>query len=100
MTYAALPGNGLPIQRNYGIAPGNERHQPVSTATSCLHIHLPVLPLFSISDIDAGAGADSNEDTGAEAHSNVDADAYSNVGADADSNVDADNDADGAFWAG
>ena len=94
MTYAALPSNGLPIQRNYGIAPGNERHQPVSTATSCLHIHLPVLRLFSISDIDADADSNVDADDG----SNVDtyADAHSNV--DADSN--ADTDADGAFWAG
>ena len=74
MTYAALPGNGLPIQRNYGIARRNEKHQPVSRNTSCLHIHLP---LFSISNFDP------------DFHSNFDA----------DSNV-ADTDADGAFWAG
>ena len=67
VTYAAPPGNGLPIQRNYGIAPGNEKHQPVSTNTSCLNIHL-----FSISNVDADA----------DFHSNVDAD--SNVDIDAD----------------
>ena len=62
MTYAALPGNGLPIQRNYGIARGNERHQPVSTGTSCLHIHLPVLHLFSISNVDADSNVDTDAD--------------------------------------
>ena len=99
MTYAAPPGNGLPIQRNYGIAPGNEKHQPVSTNTSCLNIHL-----LSISNVDADADfhsnvdADSNVDIDADSNVDADADIHSNVDANADSNVDTD--ADGAFWAG
>ena len=43
VTYAALLGNGLPIQRNYGIALGNEKHQPVSSAPA-IHTHVRVLP--------------------------------------------------------
>ena len=43
VTYAALPSNGLPIQRNYGIALGNEKHQPVSSAPA-IHTHVRVLP--------------------------------------------------------
>ena len=53
VTYAALPSNGLPIQRNYGIARGNERHQPVSTHTSCLHICLSIFNIkYQISNIE------------------------------------------------
>ena len=57
-----------------------------------------ILRLFSISDIDADACADSNVVGDADVHSTVKSNADSNVDADADSNVDTD--ADGAFWAG
>ena len=87
VTYAALPSNGLPIQRNYGIARGNERHQPVSTHTSCLHICLS----FSKSNIKYWISNIEDEILNVEYW-------MPNIGADTFSNVDVSSD--GAFWAG